>query len=65
MNEQCSSQVNFAPPVNEPVQEQARFTALWLRDFWHYDAATDPHVLAERERRAAYDEVDSRTPDAD
>lgn len=40
-------------------------TALWLRDFWHYDAATDPHVLAERERRAAYDEVDSRTPDAD
>ena len=31
MNEQCSSQVNFAPPVNEPVQEQARFTALWLR----------------------------------
>ena len=31
MNEQCSSRVNFAPPVNEPVQERARFTALWLR----------------------------------
>ena len=38
-------------------------TALWLRDFWHYDAATDPHVLAERERRAAYDAHDD--PGAD
>jgi len=30
------------------------FTAVWLRDFWSYDARTDEHALAEREvRRAA------------
>ncbi len=28
-------------------------TALWLRDFWHYDARTDPHAVAERETRSA------------
>jgi len=28
-------------------------TAAWLRDFWTYDARTDPHAVAERERRAA------------
>lgn len=29
-------------------------TALWLRDFWSYDARTDEHAVAEREvRRAA------------
>jgi MFS family permease len=27
-------------------------TAAWLRDFWTYDARTDPHAVAERERRA-------------
>lgn len=27
-------------------------TALWLRDFWRYDATTDAHLLAERARRA-------------
>jgi len=30
------------------------FTAVWLRDFWSYDARTDEHALAEHEvRRAA------------
>ena len=24
-------------------------TALWLRDFWAYDARTDEHAVAERE----------------
>ncbi|MFZ1286240.1 MAG: MFS transporter [Candidatus Phosphoribacter sp.] len=28
-------------------------TAAWLRDFWGYDASTDPYAVAERERRAA------------
>jgi len=28
-------------------------TAAWLRDFWTYDARTDPHAVAERELRAA------------
>ena len=28
-------------------------TALWLRDFWEYDARTDVQAQAERERRAA------------
>lgn len=27
-------------------------TAAWLRDFWSYDARTDPHAIAERESRA-------------
>ena len=27
-------------------------TAAWLRDFWTYDARTDPHAVAERELRA-------------
>jgi MFS family permease len=27
-------------------------TAAWLRDFWSYDARTDPYAVAERERRA-------------
>ncbi|UMG91728.1 MFS transporter [Nocardioides sp. TF02-7] len=27
-------------------------TALWLRDFWTYDARTDEHAVAEREARA-------------
>jgi MFS family permease len=34
-------------------------TAAWLRDFWGYDARTDPHAVAERQARAARaDEVD-------
>jgi MFS family permease len=28
-------------------------TAAWLRDFWDYDARTDPHAVAERSARAA------------
>ena len=28
-------------------------TALWLRDFWSYDARTDEHAVAERAVRAA------------
>ena len=28
-------------------------TAAWLRDFWSYDARTDPYAAAERQRRAA------------
>ncbi|WP_239455427.1 MFS transporter [Nocardioides gilvus] len=28
-------------------------TALWLRDFWSYDARTDAHATAEREARAS------------
>lgn len=28
-------------------------TAAWLRDFWGYDARTDPHAVAERQARAA------------
>ncbi|MGA8846355.1 MAG: MFS transporter [Nocardioides sp.] len=28
-------------------------TALWLRDFWGYDARTDPYAVAEREVRIA------------
>jgi MFS family permease len=28
-------------------------TAAWLRGFWRYDARTDPHAVAERDRRAA------------
>jgi MFS family permease len=28
-------------------------TAAWLRDFWSYDARTDAHAIAERERRSA------------
>ena len=36
-----------------------RSTALWLRDFWAYDARTDEHAVAEREvRRAAGEAVD-------
>jgi len=31
-------------------------TALWLRDFWSYDARTDEHAIAERESRAAVGE---------
>ncbi|MFN8192994.1 MAG: MFS transporter [Nocardioidaceae bacterium] len=27
-------------------------TAAWLRDFWRYDARTDPHAVAERDARA-------------
>lgn len=27
-------------------------TAVWLHDFWRYDARTDVHAVAERERRA-------------
>lgn len=27
-------------------------TGVWLRDFWRYDARTDEHAVAERERRA-------------
>ena len=34
-------------------------TAVALRDFWHYDARTDRHAVAERElRRAAGEAVD-------
>jgi MFS family permease len=32
-------------------------TAAWLRDFWTYDARTDPHAVAERDRRAAAGEA--------
>ena len=28
-------------------------TAVWLRDFWRYDARTDPYAVAERSERAA------------
>jgi MFS family permease len=28
-------------------------TAVWLRDFWRYDARTDEHAVAERAVRAA------------
>jgi len=28
-------------------------TAAWLRDFWAYDERTDPHAMAERDRRRA------------
>ncbi len=28
-------------------------TAAWLRDFWRYDARTDPHAVAERAARTA------------
>jgi MFS family permease len=28
-------------------------TAVWLRDFWGYDARTDEHAVAERAARAA------------
>ena len=27
-------------------------TAAWLRDFWRYDARTDPYAVAERSARA-------------
>lgn len=30
-------------------------TAAYLRDFWGYDERTDPHAVAERERRASHD----------
>jgi MFS family permease len=34
-------------------------TAMWLRDFWTYDARTDEHALAQREaRRPVGDRVD-------
>ncbi|QIK68732.1 MFS transporter [Nocardioides sp. HDW12B] len=29
-------------------------TAAYLRDFWSYDERTDPHAVAERERRASH-----------
>ena len=32
-------------------------TAAWLRDFWSYDARTDPHAVAERELRASRGEA--------
>ena len=32
-------------------------TAVWLRDFWSYDARTDEHAIAEREVRAAAGEA--------
>jgi hypothetical protein len=32
-------------------------TAAMLRDFWDYDERTDPHAVAERERRRAAGEV--------
>lgn len=32
-------------------------TAAWLRDFWTYDERTDPHAVAERERRRSAGEV--------
>jgi hypothetical protein len=28
-------------------------TAVWLRDFWRYDAQTDEHAIRERDLRAA------------
>jgi len=33
------------------------FTAVWLRDFWSYDARTDEHAVAERELRASRGEA--------
>jgi MFS family permease len=30
-------------------------TAVWLRDFWSYDARTDEHAVAERRRRETAD----------
>jgi MFS family permease len=38
-------------------------TAAWLRDFWGYDARTDPYAVAERELRASRGE--SPGPEAD
>jgi len=35
-------------------------TGLWLHDFWSYDARTDQHAMAERERRRAAGEVIAR-----
>ena len=32
-------------------------TAAWLRDFWRYDARTDPHAVAERLARQSLDEA--------
>jgi MFS family permease len=32
-------------------------TAVWLRDFWRYDARTDEHAVRERELRAAAEAV--------
>lgn len=32
-------------------------TAVWLHDFWAYDARTDEHAMAERERRRAAGET--------
>ena len=39
-------------------------TALLLRDFWSYDARTDPHAVAEREarRRAGEDDRAAAQP---
>ena len=38
-------------------------TAVWLRDFWAYDARTDEHAVAEREVRARRQaEADAQTP---
>lgn len=36
-------------------------SALWLRQFWNYDARTDEHAVAERTVRAAREEADVST----
>ena len=41
-------------------------TAVWLRDFWDYDARTDEYAVAEREsRRRQGEEVGEKLPATD
>jgi hypothetical protein len=35
-------------------------TAVWLRDFWRYDARTDEHAVRERAVRAARDSTQAQ-----
>ena len=42
-----------AKPATRSALAAVGATALWLRDFWSYDARTDEHAVAERAVRAA------------
>jgi MFS family permease len=37
-------------------------TAMWLRDFWRYDARTDEHAVAQREARRASESLPTPDP---
>ena len=51
----CGRCAARSPAAASRASSGSRLTALWLRDFWSYDARTDEHAVRERSLRQPLD----------